>query len=356
MKALDPTLLRRILGTGAAVLVLAVSTVILDFRYAPPSGSYEVTAELGRAGSGVRQGTDVKVRGVRIGEVAELSYTDGVARARMILDPEPRLPPSDQLELFVTPKTLLGEKQIEIQFADARFGQAPFLEAGDTVVASRQPTEITEAIDALEPFLAAVDPRDLATIVDVLGDQRGEGEVIAENIELGQELAEFAARTAPDTLDRFRAFTDVSDALTLAAPDLARLNRTLPEATAILTERQGDIRENLDTVSRFARTFTETLVVEEPVISRFLVTSQPVGDVLERQQDQIGELLNGIFLYSRALGSGGLLLDDGSEWAPFRIFVDPDEFDPIQLLCLEFDDVLGERPPALCDDVEEFGG
>jgi ABC-type transporter Mla subunit MlaD len=253
----------------------------------------------------------------------------------------------------VTPKTLLGEKQIDLSFSDAELGEPPFLEAGDQLVASRQPTEITEAIDALEPFLAAIDPQDLATIVDTLGDQQGEGEVIAENIELGQELSAFGARTAPDTLDRLRAFTDVSDALTLAVPDLTRLNTTLPEATAILSERQADIRTNLETVSRFSRTFTEFLEVEEDVISDFLVTSQPVGDVLERQQDQIGELLNGVFMYSRALGSGGLLLDDGSEFAPFRIFIDPEEFDVAQLLCLEFDEILEDRPPLLCDDVRE---
>jgi phospholipid/cholesterol/gamma-HCH transport system substrate-binding protein len=350
---LDPTLTRRIMGTAAAVLVLAISTVVLDLRYAPERGSYEVTAELGRAGSGVRQGTDVKVRGVAVGRVAAVDYVDGVATARLTLDPEPRLPTADQLELVVTPKTLLGEKQIDLSFTDAELGEAPFLEAGDQLVASRQPTEITEAIDALEPFLAAIDPHDLASIVDTLGDQQGEGEVIAENIELGQELSAFGARTAPATLDRFRAFTDVSDALTLAVPDLTRLNTTLPEATAILSERQADIRTNLDTVSRFSRTFTEFLEVEEEVISDFLVTSQPVGDVLERQQDQIGELLNGVFMYSRALGSGGLLLDDGSEFAPFRIFIDPEEFDVAQLLCLEFDEILGDRPPLLCDDVRE---
>lgn len=353
MKPLDPTLMRRIAGTASAVLVVGLSTLVLDARYADPAGSYDVEAELGRAGSGVRVGTDVKVRGVRIGEVAELIYEDSVAKVRLTLEPEPRIPAAEELDLFVTPKTLLGEKQIDIQFPDQVFGQEPFLEPGDTLVASRQPTEITEAIDALEPFLAAVDPQDLATIVDTLGDQRGEGEVIAGNIELGQELFEFGERTADDTFDRFRAFTDVTDALTLAVPDLTRLNTELPEATAILTERQADIRANLETVSRFSQTFTEFLEVEEDVISRFLRTSQPVGDVLERQQDQIGELLNGIFLYTRALGSGGLLLDDGSEWAPFRIFIDPDEFDVVQLLCLEFDEVLGERPPALCDDVRE---
>ncbi|WP_157041980.1 MCE family protein [Nitriliruptor alkaliphilus] len=349
---MDPTLVRRIVGTASAVLVIALSAVVLEARYAPPAGSYEVVAELGRAGSGVRQGTDVKVRGVAVGRVAETMYEDGVALARLTLNPEPRLPVADQIDLVVTPKTLLGEKQIDLSFPEGSLGEGPFLQAGDRLVASRSPTEITEAIDALEPFLRAVDPQDLATIVDTLGDQRGEGEVIAENIELGQELANFGARTAPDTLDRFRAFTDVSDALTLAVPDLTRMNTALPEATAVLVERQADLRRNLDTLSRFSNNFVEQLEVQEPVISRFLRTSQPVGEVLVRQQDQIGELLNGIFMYSRALGSGGILLDDGSEWGAFRIFIDEDSFDPVKLLCHEFDVVGLPQPPALCDEVD----
>lgn len=348
---LDPTLVRRIVGTASAVLVLALSTLVLEARYAPSPGSYEVVAELGRAGSGVRQGTDVKVRGVRIGEVAETMYEDGIALARLTLDPAPRLPTAAELTLVVTPKTLLGEKQIDLSFEEGALGEGPYLQAGDRLVASRAPTEITEAIDALEPFLRAVDPHDLATIVDTLGDQRGEGEVIAENIELGQELAAFGRRTAPDTLERLRAFTDISDALTLAVPDLTRMNTALPEATAVLVERQADLRRNLDTLSRFADNFTEQLEVQEPTISRFLRTSQPVGDVLVRQQDQLGELLNGIFMYSRALGSGGMLLDDGSEWAAFRIFIDEDSFDPVKLLCHEFEAVGVPEPPALCDEV-----
>jgi phospholipid/cholesterol/gamma-HCH transport system substrate-binding protein len=350
MKAMDPTLVRRIVGTASAVFVIAVSTVVLDARYAPPAGSYEVTAELGRAGSGVRQGTDVKVRGVAVGRVAETMYEDGVALARLTLDPEPRLPVADEIDLVVTPKTLLGEKQIDLSFPEGSLEEGPYLEAGDRLVASQSPTEITEAIQALEPFLRAVDPHDLATIVDTLGDQRGEGEVIAENIELGQELAEFGARTAPDTLDRFRDFTLISDALTAAVPDLTRMNTALPEATAVLVERQADLRTNLETLSRFANNFSEQLGVQEPIFSRFFRTGQPVGEVLRRQDDNIGSLIHGIFVYSRALGAGGLLLDDGSEWAPFRIFVSPDDFDPVNFLCHEFEHGADEEFPLLCEE------
>jgi phospholipid/cholesterol/gamma-HCH transport system substrate-binding protein len=325
--SMDPTLVRRIMGTATVVLVIALSYVVLEARFAPPAGSYEVTADLGRAGSGLREGTDVKTRGVNIGEVTEVRYEEGRALATLTLESHPPLPPPDELEMVVTAKTLLGEKQVEITFDDERYGQEPFLEAGDTIPASREPTELSEAIDAMEPFIAAVDPQDLATIVDTLGAQQGEGERIAENLEVSQELFAFGAETADDTLDRLNSFSDIAEALAPATDDLGRMNRTLPDATALLVERQAEIRSNLETVSRAATTVSAFLETEEQTLSRFLTTSRPVGDVIQRQADHIGGLVEGAALYMESLGKGGMLLDDGTEWAGFRIFLifDDDE-------------------------------
>lgn len=345
--SVDPVIVRRILGTASAVLLIAVSMVVLEHRFAPASGSYEVTADLGRAGSGLRAGNDVKVRGVNVGEITDVHYEDGRAKAVMTMDAEPRLPRPDELDLVVTAKTLLGEKQIELSFDDGLLGTGPYLEPGDVVAASREPTELGEAVDALVPFVQAIDQEDLAAIVDTLGAQQGEGERIAENIELSQELFAFGSRTADDSLQRLRAFADIAEALAPATDDLGRMNRTLPEATALLTERQADIRRNLETASRAARTLSTFLETEEDTISRFLVTSQPVGDVLERQAPEIGRLVNGVHLYVRSLGMGGMLLDDGSEWAGFRIFLDPvTELDLEQGLC----DAFGDQLPS-CEEV-----
>ena len=336
----DSIVVRRIMGTASAVLLLAVSTVIMEARFAAPAGSYEVTADLGRAGSGLRAGNDVKVRGTNVGEVAEVFYEGGRARAVLTMDPEPPLPPAEELELVVTAKTLLGEKQVELSFDDGLFGTEPTLSAGDVILADRQPTELSEAIDVLVPFVEAIDPQDLATIVETLGAQRGEGERIAENIELSQELFAFGSRTADDSLERIRAFADIAEALAPATEDLGRMNRALPEATAVLTERQAEIRSNLETASRAARTLTAFLDTEEDTISRFLRTSQPVGDVIERQAPEIGNLINGLHLYVRSLGMGGMLLDDGSEWAGFKIFLDPlEELDLRAELCEGFPDL-----------------
>lgn len=347
---MDQVIVRRLAGTAAVVVVLALGYLGMRQSYAPDPGTYEVTAVLGRAGSGLTPGADVKARGVRVGEVAELRYDDGVATAVLRLDPEPPLPTADDLELTVTAKTLLGEKQVELAFPDDRFGAAPFLAAGDQVVASAEPTELQEVLDELTPFLEAIDGQDLATIFETLGEQRGEGDRIAENLELGQRLAAFGAETADANLANLRRLADVSESLSDRADDLTRLSAALPEGTAVLTERQQELRANLEALTRFSTGFAEFLEVEEDRLSRLMRTGQPIGAVLERQAPQIANLLNGLYQYTSGFIHGGDL-DDGSEFALFRILIGGHEVDPVAILC----DEAPDDQPFECPDAGDAG-
>jgi phospholipid/cholesterol/gamma-HCH transport system substrate-binding protein len=321
---MDPTLVRRISGTAAAVLVVALAYLGLEARYAPPAGSYEVRAVLGTAGIGLTSGSDVKVRGVRVGEVARIDYVDGRAIATLRFQPEPQLPSPRDLHMAVTAKTLLGEKQVELTFPDEAYGEPPFLAAGDTIVTDREPTELAAVLDRLQPFVDAIDSRDLATIVDALGEQQGEADTIVANLELGQQLAAFGERTAEDNLANLRRLADIADALAPVADDMTRLNAALPEATRVLREEQARITTNLEALSRFARGFAEYLEAEEPAISRLLRSGDVVGAMLERRQDQVGDLLYGLFLYFEKFPHG-IDLDDGTEGGAFKIFMQFEE-------------------------------
>lgn len=343
---MDQVVVRRILGTASAVLVIALGYLGMKWRYAPPPDSYTVTAVLGRAGSGLTQGSDVKARGVRIGQVASLAYDDGTATAVLRLEDDPRLPAPEDLTLVVTAKTLLGEKQIELTFPEDRFGHEPFLMAGDTLVAARPPTELQEVLDELTPFLDAIDGQDLATIVDALGEQEGEGPAIAENIELSQRLADFGQRTAQQNLENLAALADIAAALEPRAGDINRLNNAVAEATRVLREQQLDVRRNLESLTRFATGFAELLEVEEPTIDRLMRTGDRIGAVLERQAPHIANLIHGLYTYTSELGKHGGDLDDGSEYAFFRILIGGGEVDPIQVLCGH----AGGSPPPGCPD------
>lgn len=310
------------MGTAGMVLLIGLGVVGWKAASAPDPGSYTVTAILGEAGSGLGVGTDVKVRGARIGQVESVEYVDGEAQAVLRLRAQPPLPPPEQLTLAVTAKTLLGEKQVELSFPDDAFGGEDSLQAGDTLVADREPTEVNDVLDVLEPFFDAIDPDDLAVLVEALGSQRGEGEAIAENLDLGQQLAAFGARTAERQLEQMGQFADVAGAMADRADDLTRLSRALPEATRLLTQRQAAIRANLDALSRFATGFAEFLEVEESAISRMMRSGDLVGAVFERQIAEVGEILYGLYRYSYKLGHHGGDLDDGTEYAFFRIYID----------------------------------
>ncbi len=318
---MDRSIVRRIGGAAAAILLLAGATVWFKAVNGPAAGTIRVNAVLGRAGSGVNQDTDVKARGVRIGKVVEISFVEGEARAVLEVENDPRLPAAEDLELFVTPKTFLGEKQVEINFADERFGQPPFLEPGSTLVADKPPIEVQEIVDTLEPVFAAIDENDLAALIEAFGEQQGEGEAIAENIDLSIELAQFGSRTADAQLENFERLADLAEGLAPHVDDFNRFNRDLENWITLIEDRQADLRANLDALTIFSIGFAEFLEVNERDIRTLMSVGNVVGGVFDRQMESIGEIVFGLYRYSNALGHHGGNLTDGSEFGLFRNFL-----------------------------------
>lgn len=326
-------LARRFAGTAAGILLVALVVLLFQYRYAPDAGTYTVEIELGSAGSGLIPGSDVKARGVRVGQVDTLAFEDGLATAVLRFDEDTQLPGPDDLEVVVTAKTLLGEKQVEIRFPDERFGDPPFLEPGDTLVAARQPTELNEVLDVMEPFLAAIDSQELAIVIDALAEQEGTEDIFAENLELTSELTRFGARTADQTLDNLEDLADFAAALRPTIDeDFDRIRAALPESTRILREQPDDIDTALVALSQFSVAFAELLEVEEGRINTFLVSGDPVGAMLEENRSEISGLLEGIAAYTRLLGVASGLLDDDTVFAYFRLFITEDSQDPVAFL------------------------
>jgi ABC-type transporter Mla subunit MlaD len=176
-------------------------------------------------------------------------------------------------------------------------------------------------IDELNRVFAAIDPTDLAEIFEALAEQRDEAEVVQGNIAAGNELAAFGARTAEQNLLNLRRLADIADELAPRADDLTRLNANLDEATAVLREREGDLSDTLDVTATFAEGLAEFLETSEDLIKGLMQSGDLIGAVLEDNADNVGGLVEGIIMYGQGLGRGGLLLDDDSEWAPFKVFL-----------------------------------
>lgn len=339
----DPVVVRRVVGTAAVVLLLGLATVALDLRFQTP-GSYEVDAELGRAGSGLRAGTDVKVRGVNVGRVAEvLVADDGGITARLELEPEPRLP--DDVVPVVTPKTFLGEKQVELR--SDRSLEEPYLEAGDVLAAppELQPVEPVAVIDDLGTLLRDIDDHELAAFFEaVAAFDHDDADRFGEGIETGAQLAAFLARTGPEQTARMGDAARALDALADAGGDLTRLAQQLPDGVAPLVDNRDALITTLESMGPFAETVGEFLRTEEETFGALLAVGDRIGAVVDPRLHEIGSMVHGIYRYSLMFGQAGGTLDDGSVFAYFRAFLG-DEGQFLQV-CDQLPDELVEVAPG----------
>lgn len=340
----------RIVGTAGLVLLVAAGMIIFQWVGSPPSGSYQVTAILGDAGSGMFVGADVKVRDVIVGSMTDIQLDENAqAVGTLTLDPEPRLPAD--VDVVVTDKTVLGEKQIELK-PRGPLSEGERLPDGAVLTASPelQPVAFQDVLANFEGVLAAIDGRALARIVDALAFTPEQAELAGRNFDLLGELGEFAARTAPAQLDRLRSFANVIGELATAADDINRLNRTLPTWATLLPDRQGDIRAGLESLERFSDRFATFLRIEEDQIDRFLASGEAVGQVLDPRMQTISEYIFGVYRYSMSLGIHGGNLNDGTEHAWFRVFSSPSE--EAARICEQFPPDLQELAPGCSPEGE----
>lgn len=186
-------------------------------------------------GQGLREGGDVKLRGVLVGRIGPLErIEDGDCRIRLDLFRESitQIPASSGAEIRA--KTVFGEKWVELTYpenaGDARIA------AGDVIPKDRtvDPLEVETILNTGMPLLEAVDPENLAAALEALAEGFG-----------GQEDEAIAA-----IREGIRALEPLNDDKVL----LARGIRQLDQSSDVLDEVDEDLIEaldNLDSVNEF---------------------------------------------------------------------------------------------------------
>ncbi len=354
---MSSVLVRRLVGTVAAILLIAGGRVLVTTIGAPPSGSYEVVVELGsHAGKGLDPGSDVKVRGVLTGTVKDIRLDDQAnAVVTLIIWPLQALP--RDVQVVVTAKTFLGEKQIELRPRTDVLASPPYLQDGDVlrVAEEDEPAEVQELIAAFEPVLDAIDPVDLAAVIDTFGSfDREDALTAGRNIEVGAELADFGARTAQDQLARLSSLATLTGELATTAEDFNRLSRSLPVWTSILPDRQADVRANLEALSEFSLTLADFLEVEETTIRDVLAVTTTVNGVLAGQSDDLSLMIHSIYRYAFKLGRHGGFLNDGTDHGWFRGFMGNEG--QLEELCRDLPEPFADIAPGCVPEDDEEGG
>lgn len=237
--------------TSAAVLgllyfALVVGGLLLAYAvYAKAfTSTVDVQLRTDSVGSSLQKGSDVKLRGVRVGEVKSISTSDGGAVLDLAIEPDAAEDiPADTTALLV-PKTLFGERYVSLQSPTQSGGQ--MLEAGDVLEQDRsvRSAELQEVLDGLLPLLRQIQPDKLqASLSELATMLRGRGDDLGDTlVAWGDYLADLqpVVPTLAEDLDKLATVADTYDT---AAPDLLNALDGFTTTSKTIAAEQRTLRD-----------------------------------------------------------------------------------------------------------------
>ena len=205
-------------------LLLGLAIASFQKRFTPV---VMVTLETDRLGSQLQESSDVKLRGLLVGEVRRIEATPTGTRLELALQPDEvaRIPSNVSARLL--PKTLFGERYVDLVTAAT---PARPIRAGDVIPQdrSRVAIELETVLDDLYPLLRTVQPAKLATTLGALSTTLdGRGDQIGRNLVLVDRYLKALNPSMPTLQKDISLVADTADLYAGVAPDFFRLTESL---------------------------------------------------------------------------------------------------------------------------------
>ncbi|WP_236788614.1 MCE family protein [Amycolatopsis sp. GM8] len=242
-----------------------------------------VRLETDHVGNQLGTGSDVKIRGVPVGEVRSVSALGDHAAIELALDPSKigQIPANVSARLL--PKTLFGERYVALQIPASPSPR--HIAAGDVIPQDRSSSaiELERVLDDVMPLLQAVQPQKLsATLSAVSTALDGRGQQLGQTLD---QLSDYLARlnpSLPDIKADITSFANVTDVYNRAAPDFLQALSDLTTTSKTLVDKQQQLAQVFSSVTNVSTDLTSFLKVNENNIIRLTATSQSTLDVLAK--------------------------------------------------------------------------
>lgn len=247
--------------------------------------SYDrVTLASERAGLVMDRGAKVKLRGVEIGRVGQVTRNRNQVNLELEIEPgEMKFIPAN-VAARIRAGTLFSAKFVELVYPSDPSPQR--LTAGAVITSDNVSTEINTMFRDVADILNQVDPAKLQATLSALADGlRGHGEILGQTItDTNEVLKEVNARQGTIQADR-RAVREISEAYSVAAQDiLTALDASGTSSTtitdnaatldALLAGVVGLARGGIDLIGSSQADLTEAVALFEST-ARLLFTYNP---------------------------------------------------------------------------------
>ncbi|SNR70556.1 virulence factor Mce family protein [Haloechinothrix alba] len=303
------TLRRRLLGVAFIGLVVgAVWLSVADFQGAfTPVAT--VKLETDKVGNQLKERSDVKARGVIVGQVDRVVPREDGATLELALDPDKiDIVPADATALL-TQKTLFGERFVSLQFEGE--GTGPSLSDGDVITQDRTRTalELYAAFENLLPTLQAVQPQKLNSTLTVMANAlEGRGGELGETLtQMSEHFAELEPHL-PELQENFANLAEYSHNLSDAVPDVAQMLDNFAANARTVVDKQQDLFELYGSVTTSARDFDAFLEANRDNIIALNETSRPAMETIGLYSPEfpcvIGQMAGTVDRLDEAFGKG----------------------------------------------------
>ncbi|MEV5569445.1 MCE family protein [Spirillospora sp. NPDC052269] len=271
----------RLLGLSMIVVIIMLVALTIGFYEKAFTPVLKVRVEGARAGLQLLPHSDVKVRGLIVGEVRGTHATANGATLDLALDPDKAKLVPGNVQARLLPKTLFGEKYVDLEIP-AQAGPLG-LRRGQVIQQDRSQAavEIDQVLDKLLPLLQAVRPEKLNTTLNALATAlQGRGDQIGRDLEQADSLLAKVNPQLGTLVHDLNALSATSEIYADATPDLMQALRNLNVTSKTITDKKRQIEDLIPMVTGFARDGNRFVQDNGPKIIGFNVANRPGLELL----------------------------------------------------------------------------
>jgi virulence factor Mce-like protein len=235
---------RRVQGVAFMILVIGLVALSIAKYQGAFADGVPVTLRVDHTGLQLDKHSDVKVRGLIVGEVTDLRTSGSGATVALRLKPEMVHLIPDNVSARLLPKTLFGEKYVALVLPPHPSGRP--LSAGDVIPQDRSRTarELESTLDSLLPVLQDVAPQDLASTLGAISSAlRGRGHQLGDTLVRTQQLVSGLNPALPQLSEDITRLADLADTYNQAAPDLLSALADLSTTTRTVAEQRRNLAQ-----------------------------------------------------------------------------------------------------------------
>jgi len=267
---------RKLLGVAfiailAGLLALSVMTYLKVFTPFVP-----VTLQTDSVGNQLIQGSDVKIRGLIVGEVRQVHTNGKTATVDLGLQPDKvGLIPSNVLARLI-PKTLFGEKYVDLVVPP---DPSPKPIAADAVIGqdrTKVGIELGKVLNDVLPLLKALKPEQLSITLNAMADAlRGQGDALGQNLAGLDAYLQKLNPQMPTIKADISGLADFARTYADAAPDLLRILANMTVTNRTMVEQQQNIAAFFASTTSFANTANAVLSENESRLIQVAAVGRP---------------------------------------------------------------------------------